>query len=245
MIIPTLTYQLEKYSATFAISLQDSLNKDPDLAIRKPNKQIEELLIKPWNAVMNTGEMGAHMPVVVIDALDECDNASMFLKPLKSVIQTLQLYGLKFFTSRPEQVIQQLVPPGSLYGGTVSEIQRFVLHRMEESLVQQDNCTYAKSELAEISPSEERLQSLKSLAGTLFIYAPTVVRFLKGVSGHTRQKNRSRDSIKQGHSPEDMKSLYAAIMNDAIPMQKSVIQGNCRRLNDHLWNHLCKKVGNM
>src|SRR5579875_3196079 len=71
LVIPTLAYQLAKFSKTFAMSLRDILSGDPELATKKPDEQIKALLIKPWMKVTEAREMGKPTPVIIIDALDE------------------------------------------------------------------------------------------------------------------------------------------------------------------------------
>ncbi|KAE9384932.1 hypothetical protein BT96DRAFT_750586, partial [Gymnopus androsaceus JB14] len=74
LIIPTLAYQLEKYSGRFAASLIEALHKDPDLPRRKPEQQVKTLLIEPWQTVIKDQKM-LHQALLILDALDECDKA--------------------------------------------------------------------------------------------------------------------------------------------------------------------------
>lgn len=173
LIIPTLAYQLAKFSTTFSTFLVNALSRDPSIVAKTPEMHLQELMIKPWKAVINSGEMikALQMPVIILDALDECDNVSLVLKPLVSAIQERQLPGLKFLlTSRSEQEIQvhlRLHIPDTM---SVNQIKEFILHNVEDNEVQDDIYTYVKDELQEISPSEEQLLRLKVLSGKLFIY---------------------------------------------------------------------------
>jgi len=85
LLIPTLAYQLAKYSEGFAASLRDVLSIDPDIPAKKPDMQVTALLIKTWKSVIESGKMGVCTPVMIIDDLDECENVSLVLKPLISV----------------------------------------------------------------------------------------------------------------------------------------------------------------
>lgn len=218
LVIPTLAYQLARFSKTFAMSLGDILSEDPDLPTKKPDEQVKALLIKPWMKVTEGGKMGKHTPVVVIDALDECEGISLVLKPLISAIQNKELPGLKFFlTSRPEVAIQQLMDTNH---ADASKVKEFILHNVKESEVQQDIYTYIKSELEAISPSEEQLNRLKMLSGKLFIYASTVVKFIKDGGSQPRQKDRLSLSLQQSRDQEDLDQLYAEIIDNAIPKSR-------------------------
>ncbi|KIK66333.1 hypothetical protein GYMLUDRAFT_157974 [Collybiopsis luxurians FD-317 M1] len=50
-IIPTLSYQLAKFSQGFAVALKDALTRDFNLARATPTEQIKHLLIEPWKTV--------------------------------------------------------------------------------------------------------------------------------------------------------------------------------------------------
>ncbi|THV00075.1 hypothetical protein K435DRAFT_657710, partial [Dendrothele bispora CBS 962.96] len=71
-IIPTIAYQLAYYSSTFGESLEKVLEEDQNIALKEPSIQVKKLLIHPWEAVVETKRFEGHVPVIVIDALDEC-----------------------------------------------------------------------------------------------------------------------------------------------------------------------------
>ncbi|KIK66400.1 hypothetical protein GYMLUDRAFT_157563, partial [Collybiopsis luxurians FD-317 M1] len=72
LIVPTLSYQLAKFSGAFATALKNILTRDLDLATKRPVEQVEYLLVEPWNAVSDMFKKAHFIPVFVIDALDEC-----------------------------------------------------------------------------------------------------------------------------------------------------------------------------
>ncbi|KIK64653.1 hypothetical protein GYMLUDRAFT_160575, partial [Collybiopsis luxurians FD-317 M1] len=71
-IIPTLAYQLASYSRGFAFALRDVLGRNPDIASKKPKEQVQRLLIDPWQELMTKDQINMRLPVVIVDALDEC-----------------------------------------------------------------------------------------------------------------------------------------------------------------------------
>ncbi|THU87015.1 hypothetical protein K435DRAFT_731107, partial [Dendrothele bispora CBS 962.96] len=89
-IIPTIAYQLAHYSRTFGEMLEKILEQKPDLASKEPATQMRELLIKPWEAVIKAKKI-EYPPVVVIDALDECEDISEVLKAIVPAIQDKQM----------------------------------------------------------------------------------------------------------------------------------------------------------
>jgi hypothetical protein len=105
-IVPTLAYQLAQFSQSFESLLGGIMRKDPDIATKDPSIQVEKLLVEPWRMLKHNGYPGAYAPVLVLDALDECDSISSVLNPLVQAIKDQRMPGLKFFfTSRPEVAI--------------------------------------------------------------------------------------------------------------------------------------------
>lgn len=138
LLVPTLAYQLARFSRTFAASLVNTLSVDHDITVMDPDAQVQALLVEPWKAVIMARKIGFYMPVVVIDALDECENVSLALKPLVSAIQQRQMPGLKFFlTSRPEVEIQVALH-SKLPDTSTRTVQEFILHNVQENEIQKD-----------------------------------------------------------------------------------------------------------
>ncbi|KAJ3853631.1 hypothetical protein EV368DRAFT_38530 [Lentinula lateritia] len=205
LIIPTLSYQLARFSRTFAMSVKEILAQDSDIVTKRPEVQMEKLLIEPWKAVIKAAQMGSFHPVLVLDALDECQDIAKVLQPLVSAISKKELQGLKFFiTSRPE-----------LKAYSASGMKEFILHNVEEDKVQNDISVYLQKELQEIFSEEEQLNILTNLSQKLFIYAATVVRFVKEADGIARRKKRFHDCIENAANLKDLNALYVEILDKA------------------------------
>ncbi|KAJ4488956.1 hypothetical protein C8J55DRAFT_594033 [Lentinula edodes] len=212
LIIPTLSYQLARFSKTFAMSLKRILTSNPDIVIKTPGVQVEKLLlIEPWKAAIKTAQMGSFHPVLVLDAFDECQDIAKVLQPLVSAISKKELQGLKFFiTSWPEPKIQ-----AELKAYSASGMKEFILHNVEEDIVQKDIFVYLQKELQEISPTPEQLCLLTNLSKQLFIYAATVVRFVKDADGISRKRKRLFGCIQNEANLKDLDALYVEILEMA------------------------------
>ncbi|THV02748.1 hypothetical protein K435DRAFT_652805, partial [Dendrothele bispora CBS 962.96] len=81
-IIPTIVYQMAQFSPVFGRELVTILQGDPNKVSRPPSEQLEMLLIEPWMKVVSTGGMHFFTPVIIIDALDECENIESVLSAL-------------------------------------------------------------------------------------------------------------------------------------------------------------------
>ncbi|KAJ3860914.1 hypothetical protein EV359DRAFT_48192, partial [Lentinula novae-zelandiae] len=211
LIIPTLCYQLARFSRTFAMSVKEILAQDSDIVTKRPEVQMEKLLIEPWKAVIKAAQMGSFHPVLVLDALDECQDIAKVLQPLVSAISKKELQGLKFFiTSRPEPKIQ-----AKLKAYSSSGMKEFILHNVEKDIVQNDIFVYLQKEFQEMSPAKEQLNLLTNLSQPLFIYAATVVRFVKEADGVARRKKRLHDCIENAANLKDLNALYVEILDKA------------------------------
>jgi hypothetical protein len=220
LIIPTIAYQLARFSSTFAMALVSILRSDPDITGHPAPLQVRSLLIKPWCSVIQSKRLKPVIPVIVIDALDECENIPNVLDALLNAIRHGDLQGLKFFfTSRPEQLVSRhlLQTCSTSHDVTV----QFELHRIEKELVEADIRIYLDSVLGGISPSAEKVQLLAQQAGNLFIYAATAAKFVLGVASQARQLERLNSMIDHVQQPSSLATLgidqlYLTILDHAI-----------------------------
>ncbi|THU86953.1 hypothetical protein K435DRAFT_921571, partial [Dendrothele bispora CBS 962.96] len=212
-IIPTIAYQLSRYSCRFAEVLQIQLEKEQDLATKECSEQLNKLVANPWKEAKRAGEFDTFTPVIVIDALDECEEIDELLKILVPAIQKQMFMGLKFFfTSRPEQHV-------SLHMGPSGQVDKFELHNVEEEVVKEDILKFLKAELINWSIPEKDMQIIVQKSGKLFIYASTIVRYITTSPGHKQQ--RLSKVINSAHHPDKQETkhldaLYAEIINTAF-----------------------------
>ncbi|KAG8736442.1 hypothetical protein FRC11_002636, partial [Ceratobasidium sp. 423] len=70
-IVPTLAYQLARYSPAFRSALCAALEDNPDAGTLNVGQQFEKLISQP---MLNSKDAIPESVVIVIDALDECDD---------------------------------------------------------------------------------------------------------------------------------------------------------------------------
>ncbi|KAF8669630.1 NACHT domain [Rhizoctonia solani] len=235
-IIPTIAYQLADYSPSFRSALVSSLEKNRNISSCTASSQCEQLLREPLLAVKSAMPEGV---VVVVDALDECTSpkgAGMILDILFQVAADLPL---KFFvTSRPEPDIRQRMQRQSDHMRSVC-----VLHEIEASLVRADIRLYLREELVEGGVSESDLNRLTELSGTLFIYAATVIRYIREAGMMVDQDrldailSSSSDSVYQ-HAEVD--SLYTTILEAAVYKPGRELHEQTKMLSI-LWTAVCTR----
>ncbi|KAH8835756.1 WD40-repeat-containing domain protein [Flagelloscypha sp. PMI_526] len=175
LLIPTIVRHLASSSRSFADMLVLKLLENPELVDASLANQVQELLAQPWK--MSSQKRVGHPPLlVVIDALDECDNGMHVLKLLLDAAEANLLPGLRFLvTSRPEpQLSSQLTNTGS----GVSKL-RVHLHDEPMDVVQRDIELFLRDSLPPAIVNDTQVKLLAQQSDGLFIYAATLVEFIK------------------------------------------------------------------
>ncbi|KIK58268.1 hypothetical protein GYMLUDRAFT_701502, partial [Collybiopsis luxurians FD-317 M1] len=220
-IIPTIAYQLAHFSCTFAEALTKELQKDSKLAEKEIKKQIRLLLLEPWKKAANISELTGKTPVIVIDALDECENIQLVLEPLLEAIKGRDLPGLKFlFTSRPDQPVYNhlIIAPHD---------SRIFLHNVETSLVEGDIARFLSDSFQEYNFAQENISQLAKLSGKLFIFAATIVKWVT-TGKKSVAESRLRDALKLQYVQDTTDKLYNVILEKVIAPSGNEIQNEER-----------------
>ena len=170
--------------------------------------------------------------VIVIDALDECEDEepeSTILSVLGQFMADIPM--VKFFiTSRPESRIQE----GFRLPLLAEATDVFVLHEVEQSQVTNDVRLFFRHSFAELKrqrrglddwPTDEQVDLLCERAGGLFVHAMATVRFI-GEKNNSPKKQLDRLLQSQGSSVFEgrtrlktnatLDSLYTSILQEAF-----------------------------
>ncbi|CAE6446186.1 unnamed protein product, partial [Rhizoctonia solani] len=208
-IIPTIAYQLARYSIPFQSALYEILGEEPDAGSKNAERQFERLLRDPLQKVKDA------MPdnlVVVIDALDECDDHDGVEIILDILLRYAPDVPLKFLVaSRPEPEIYDRL---TSYSQSHSAVH---LHDIESSLVQADIALYLQDELASLLLSPTQISQLVDQSGSFFIYAATLVRYIQSGPDPERRLHSvlsMAPAATRKHAPID--ALYKAVLKSAL-----------------------------
>ncbi|QRV97633.1 Vegetative incompatibility protein HET-E-1 [Ceratobasidium sp. AG-Ba] len=223
MIIPAIAYQLAQFSNPFRFALFKALEQDHDLHTRRLDIQFRSLIHNPIEEVKHA------LPpdlIVVIDALDECEDSG-------SVGKILELLTLRSLTSNlPIRFLISSRPDTEIYSRLMKPVEgnpdaNLVLHTLDPAIVKEDIEKYLRYELADIPLEPLHWTKLINRCGVLFIYASTAVRYIR--EGHMID---SLDEalcmvlgLTQHNSDESMEALdglYATILRAAF--EKTHIQ---------------------
>ncbi|KAF8536777.1 WD40-repeat-containing domain protein [Trichophaea hybrida] len=160
------------------------IEENPDIFHRALGEQWKYLIFRPLSSL--TEELPeARVLILVIDALDECENYNDTSVILRLLAEAKSLNGVRlkvFITSRPEMTIRlgfRDMPRTAHHD--------FVLHDISQSIIRQDISTLFRYELEYIRrkhdiadgwPGEDTIELLSHRAQGLFIYAATACRFI-------------------------------------------------------------------
>jgi hypothetical protein len=228
-LMPTLAHQLALNIPGVASFIRKTLDADPTIVGKSVKEQFEKLVLKPLAeaAVIATASSSV---VIVIDALDECDQEAdirlliKILSQAKTVLPQLRV----FLTSRPE------LPIRLGFSEVQGSYQDLVLHEIPAQIVEHDIIVFLNDELKKIrhdfniTVSDERklppdwpgcltIQRLAQMAVPLFIFAATICRFV----GDSRRRNpRTRlqtvlEQERRSHGSQ-LEQTYAPILRSQI-----------------------------
>ncbi|KAB5588516.1 hypothetical protein CTheo_8040 [Ceratobasidium theobromae] len=234
-IVPTIAYQLARYSTPFQSALCEVLGEDPDIGTKNIVKQFERLLMEP---LLKVKDAIPENLVVVIDALDECDDRRAVRLVLDLLFRFVPTLPLKFFvTSRPEPEIYSKMVTQSPTSRTILH-----LHEIEKSLVQADIELYLREELNTMTITEDEIAQLATRSGNLFIYAATLVRYIQPSDGTINPQRRLRSAlaIKSGSMNKyaEVDALYGAVVKAALERQ-GLESEEAEDVRAVLWTVLC------
>jgi len=165
-------------------AVRATIDTIPDISEKQMKDQFEKLILQPCNSIQ-PGSVGMSTLVLVIDALDECENEEdvKCILNLMSRVQAVKAIHLRIFvTSRPE------LPIRLGFKRMLEDIhQDIVLHEIVKDTINHDISAFLSDELANIRdenslgtswPENKAVQELVLMASPLFIFAATICRFL-------------------------------------------------------------------
>ncbi|CCO31596.1 Vegetative incompatibility protein HET-E-1 [Rhizoctonia solani AG-1 IB] len=172
-IIPSIAYQLARFSVPFRCALAKVLELDPDAHTRSLSIQYQKLIAEPLAGVESSLPLDF---IVVIDALDECENEDSVSQILDLLLSTTHITPIRFLmSSRPEIEIARKMagrPDGH-------DDAQLVLHDLDWSMVKADIETYMRRELKDIPMTDAQWTVIIERCGVLFIYASTTCHYIK------------------------------------------------------------------
>ncbi|KAI9568724.1 hypothetical protein HD554DRAFT_2097581 [Boletus coccyginus] len=209
-VVPTLTTQLLGFLPSIRPAVIAALESDYMLPMKVLREQMEKLLLGPLSTATETP--GAPL-LIVVDALDECDDESLVSElvtllallprktslPLRLLITSRSEPWLQSQFHRPD--ISALTLPLEIHAFSAeADIRSFLRRALDDTY---DQHLQVMNEVPRPWPSSDELEHIVNKAGGLFIFALTVVKFVgdKPFSG-------TMASVSGGSAYTDLDSLY-------------------------------------
>ena len=225
-VISTIAFQLAIRSKLFGKFVCDALQESPNLGgSASLSQQYEKLLVRPLQQARHSEP---HLPsfIIVLDALDECDDIKDVRLLLSLLGNTQKMAGLGLrvlMTSRPEIPIR--------FGFRSMEhiaYHEIALHNVPRAIVDKDIQSFVTYELAQIKtersladpwPGDDKISIITSRADGLFIYAATVCRYVNGpwqVSASRRLEQVCQGSAANHKSTESLDTMYLIVLDSSM-----------------------------
>jgi hypothetical protein len=222
MFFSTIALQLAGESPDLKRFICKSVDENPDIVQRSLSDQWQKLVFQPLSRL--SGVQVLPPTLLVIDALDECENQNdvrLILRLLAAARDLQQTQLRVFVTSRPEFPILtefKAIP--------TTAHQDFILHNISKSVVEHDISSFVKTELAQIRsehelsmewPSEHVINTLVQRSCGLFIYVATICRFISESKHPERCLTRIIRCNWTNHGPEqNLDKIYTQILRDSL-----------------------------
>ncbi|KAJ6437372.1 restless-like transposase [Purpureocillium lavendulum] len=172
--ISTVAADLARRQPTVAYYIQSAIDSDPTISRKTMREQFDKLIWDPIS-VNPLGVQKTEPIIIIIDALDECDQACDIQDIIRlfSRTTTQQSIQLKIFlTSRPEMSVRLGFRE---IGGNFRSI---ALHEIPTPIVDRDILVEKDRQLATNWPGQVKVETLMRMATPLFIFAAMVCRFV-------------------------------------------------------------------
>ncbi|KAL9005217.1 MAG: hypothetical protein Q9188_001977 [Gyalolechia gomerana] len=224
-LVPTIVRQLSGFSPSYRQSVLDAIKKDPNIGQSADlREQYETLLVGPLR-LSRPLEPSNEPFIIIMDALDECDDEIDLRMLLNLFATTNDLPDLRikvFVSSRPDLSRHGFEEMPSIFHHTM------ILQDVPREVVDSDIEIYLSHELRVIQerfrlpaqwPSMEEQKTLATKAGGLFIFAATACRFIGGAS-----QAKPKERLKQICSSvttntlmtEELDQMYALVLQSSI-----------------------------
>jgi len=220
----TIAFQLASNVPAIRQHICEVIKKFPDISGLSLHDQWRQIVLQPLSALDVTGNNTS--VVLVIDALDECDDDNDIGKIIELLVEARDLSGLRLrilVTSRPEVPIRHGFDHVSN-----TMLQRYVLHRISPHIVDADIELFLAQNLRIVGkqqylpanwPGPRVVARMTKRASGLFIWAATASRFIQ--QGRQFAERRLESIMKQnGDGPvgpeKHLDNIYLTVLRDAL-----------------------------
>lgn len=214
MFFTTICAQLLLQVPALVPYVEMAIDTDPYISEKWMKEQFNELLLQP---LIRLNGSEPRTIVIVIDALDECeqkDDIRAILQLLPQVQESNTIRLRIFLTSRPELPIRLGFKQSNTH-------QDLVLHELPRPVIEHDIRLYLEDELSKLRderslssnwPGNGAIEKLVRMAVPLFIFAATACRFIKEGT-HPKRRLQKLFEFQATTSASQMDKMYLPVLN--------------------------------
>ena len=222
MFFTSIAIQLARKSLPLKPHICEAIIEHGDIARQSLRDQWRQLVFRPLSK-LDAGSSFSTF-ILVVDALDECDNESDIQEIVRLLAEARSLRKVQlriFITSRPETPIRcsfDRIPS--------SEHQDFVLHDIKPAIVDHDIAIFLEHEFTVIAqefvlapgwPGEQVIRRLAQIASGLFIWVATACRFIReGLFAEGRLRILLEGSGFSTTPEEHLNEIYITVLQNSI-----------------------------
>jgi hypothetical protein len=237
ILIRTLAYKLAKFYGPIGNAVAAAIESSPDIAESSLVFQFRKLIAEPL-ASLDPLHVGGPI-LIVVDALDECGNATSrkgLLTVLSQGFNKLPSFIRILVTSRRERDIESIfhshpcVRPYELdptSDSTAKDIEIFIQSQMEAVRVDNEGLG-----LPADWPGHDKIQMLTVRAAGLFVWASTACLFIN--EGHDPREQVDQVLTTSGSNTsaplEGLERLYKTALQFAGNWEDPVFRTDCRAI---------------
>ena len=242
-LIRTLAYRLAMFDACFGAAISRVVENNDNIAEMPLEFQFENLLSA--NALKSVEWSGGPI-VLIIDALDECGSErerKVLMQVLSKGFSGLPSFIRIMVVSRQEQDIQRVLGSHShllrypLDIDSVTnkaDVLEYIRHRLEEIRMK-------NGRLGDDWPGEDRISSLATRAGGLFIWASTACLYIESYAPNRRLSElvNKQPEVNSSEPFAQLDSLYETGLRSAGLWHDTLFRSDCCNI---LGTILCARV---
>jgi hypothetical protein len=221
----TIAVGLVAHEPDMLPGIRTAIDEDPAISQRALKDQFEKLIFQPLVKIKQAA-LQAPARIVVIDALDECEQEQDIRAILQLLAQTKDIQPVPLrivVTSRPELHIRlgfKEMPNGTY--------QDLILHEVQRSIIEHDIRLFLEHEFGMIRnarmlspdwPAPHQIQAVVELAMPLFIYAATVCRYV-GTKGNNPKVYLDRVLQYQKATFSQLDRTYLPVLDQLLNEQE-------------------------
>jgi hypothetical protein len=220
--VTSIAIQLASNVPTLQQHISEAIAEQTNITSQSLRDQWQQLVLRPLSKLHVSSSQSIY--VLVVDALDECDddNNIRIVLHLLAEARSLERVSLRvFLTSRPEIPIR--------YGFCqISDAEHldFVLHNISPSIIDHDISTFLEHNLRLIGQEDAQepdwpglvaIRCLVEIASGLFIWAATACRFIReGLSAEERLGILLKGGSAPAMPEEHLNGIYVTVLRNSI-----------------------------